>query len=160
MKASTRSEMSDGQRRERRQILLTLQLNRCAALNKDEEWKLSLRAANAALKLDANNLKGLYRRAVALAGLRQYAEHLDLARRLLVDAISLGVPVTGELDQLVAYDAKSGTLEELGDAGTVGASGLAVADGRVWLAVSWSMFKALISICAAGFCGPVLTAPC
>ena len=49
-------------------------MNRGAALNKQLDWKLSLKACNQALLLDKDNVKGLYRRAVALAGLGQGAE--------------------------------------------------------------------------------------
>ena len=42
---------------------------RAQALNKQDDWRLSLRASNAALTLDPENVKGLYRRAVALFGL-------------------------------------------------------------------------------------------
>ena len=56
-----------------RDLTLATLLNRAAALNKQDEWRLSLRATNRALKLDAANVKGLYRRAVALAGLAPFA---------------------------------------------------------------------------------------
>ena len=56
-----------------RELTLATLLNRAAALNKQDEWRLSLRATNRALKLDAANVKGLYRRAVALAGLAPFA---------------------------------------------------------------------------------------
>ena len=66
---------------------LLIQLNRAAALNKQSEWKLSLRASNAALLIDKNNAKALYRRAIALAGLRKFADaEGDLNRLLALDA--------------------------------------------------------------------------
>lgn len=66
------TEMSAAQKAQRRRLVLVLQLNRSAALNKDDEWKLSLKAANAALGIESNNVKGLFRRGVALAGLRRF----------------------------------------------------------------------------------------
>lgn len=67
-------DMSPEQAATRNALLLVLQLNHCAALNKDKEWRLSLRAANAALDIDSTNIKALYRRGVAFAGLGSYAE--------------------------------------------------------------------------------------
>ncbi|KAJ1457570.1 hypothetical protein M885DRAFT_515171 [Pelagophyceae sp. CCMP2097] len=65
---------------------LVLLLNRSAALNKQGEWKLSLKASNAVLAKDPGNAKALYRRAVALAGLGRHADaEGDLARLVRLD---------------------------------------------------------------------------
>lgn len=68
------TNMTQEQAATRSRLLLTLQLNRSAALNKHGEWRLSLSAAGAALDIDSNNIKALYRRGVALTGLFAYAE--------------------------------------------------------------------------------------
>ena len=66
--------MAPDQQEAMRTLKLATLLNRGAALNKQLDWKLSLKACNQALLLDKDNVKGLYRRAVALAGLGQGAE--------------------------------------------------------------------------------------
>ena len=66
--------MAPDQQEAMRALKLATLLNRGAALNKQLDWKLSLKACNQALLLDKDNVKGLYRRAVALAGLGQGAE--------------------------------------------------------------------------------------
>ena len=83
-------DMSVAQRKTFDGLRLTILLNRAAALNKQDEWKLSLRASNAALKLDSANLKALYRRAIALSGLHKYADaEGDLNRLLALDPTNL-----------------------------------------------------------------------
>ena len=69
-----------------RELTLATLLNRAAALNKQDEWRLSLRATNRALKLDAANVKGLYRRAVALAGLGRHDDAEGDLNRVLAAA--------------------------------------------------------------------------
>ena len=59
---------------------------RAQALNKQDDWRLSLRASNAALTLDPENVKGLYRRAVALFGLGKPLEAEGDLRRVLEKA--------------------------------------------------------------------------
>ncbi|KAH8056286.1 oxidoreductase [Aureococcus anophagefferens] len=68
-----------------RELTLATLLNR-AARNKQDEWRLSLRATNRALKLDAANVKGLYRRAVALAGLGRHDDAEGDLNRVLAAA--------------------------------------------------------------------------
>lgn len=72
--ATDESTMSVDQIINRNRLLLTLHLNRAAAFMIEEEWKLGLKAANAALQLDNASIKALYRRGLALVGLGQFAE--------------------------------------------------------------------------------------
>jgi hypothetical protein len=78
--------MAPDQRDAMRAMKLATLLNRGAALNKQLDWKLSLKACNAALMLEPDSVKGLYRRAVALAGLEQGEEAEGDLRRVLAMA--------------------------------------------------------------------------
>jgi tetratricopeptide (TPR) repeat protein len=84
--AAERVRMTEDQRRALRALTLATLLNRAAALNRQDEWKLSLRATNRALKMDKGSVKGLYRRAVALSGLGRHADAEGDLRRVLAAA--------------------------------------------------------------------------
>uniref|UniRef100_A0A7S3JZ33 Peptidylprolyl isomerase n=1 Tax=Aureoumbra lagunensis TaxID=44058 RepID=A0A7S3JZ33_9STRA len=78
-----KSKLSFAQNERYQLLRCIILLNRAAAYNIQQDWKLGLRAANEALTYAPNNEKGLYRRAVALVGLWRFSEAEGDLRRLI-----------------------------------------------------------------------------